>query len=149
MPTAWTGGRGQKVMVRVNPAVPLTVEATACSVDVTGLRASLTLGGSASAVKVRDHVGGLHGSLAMGSAEIAATVTEPSDLVCELGSLEQLLAPGSDVTVTATCDLAEVKLPGAPSREAASARQTSVIGAGTQPFTIAVRLGSATVAVAS
>lgn len=149
VPAVWTGGRGQKVTVRVNPALPLTVEATACSVDVTGLRAPLTLGGSASAVKVRDHVGGLHGSLAMGSADIAATVTEPSDLVCELGTIDLLLAPGSDVTVTATCDLGEVKLPGAPSREAASARQTCVVGAGTNPFTVAVRLGSVSVAVAS
>lgn len=148
VPTVWTGGRGQKVLVRVNPALPLAVEATACSVDVTGLRAALTLGGSASAVKVRDHVGTLHGSLAMGSVEAVATVTGPSDLSCELGSLDLRLVPGSDVTVTATCDLGEVKMPGAPHRESASARQTFVAGAGTHPFTVAVRLGSASVAVA-
>jgi hypothetical protein len=146
VPTAWTGGRGQKVLVRVNPALPLTVEATACSVDVSGLRAALTLGGSASSVKVVDHVGALHGSLAMGSLSVVATVDAPSDLACELGSLDVRLLPGSDVTVTATCDLGEVKLPGSSGAEKAAARQTYVAGAGTHPFTVAVRLGSASVA---
>ncbi|MGE3811485.1 MAG: hypothetical protein AB7I24_08040 [Candidatus Nanopelagicales bacterium] len=146
VPTVWTGGRGQKVLVRVNPSLPLTVEATACSVDVSGLRAPLTLGGSASSVKVRDHVGALHGSLAMGSLVVVATVDAPSDLVCELGSLDLRLLPGSDVTVTATSDLGEVKLPGVQGAEKSSARQTYVAGAGTHPFTLAVRLGSASVA---
>ena len=56
---------------------------------------------------------------------------------------------GSDVTVTATTDLGEVTLPDAPRRESASARQTCVVGEGTHAFTIAVRLGSASVAVGS
>jgi hypothetical protein len=97
-------------------------------------------------VKVRDHVGALHGSLAMGSLEVVATVDAPSDLVCELGSLDLRLLPGSDVTVTATSDLGEVKLPGVQGAEKSSARQTYVAGAGTHPFTLAVRLGSASVA---
>lgn len=149
VPTVWTGGRGQKVLVRVNPSLPLTIEATACSVDVSGMRAALTLGGSASAMRVRDHVGALHGSLAMGSVEAVATVNAPSDLSCELGSIDLRLLPGSDVTVTATTDLGEVTLPDAPRRESASARQTCVVGEGTHAFTIAVRLGSASVAVGS
>jgi hypothetical protein len=146
VPTVWTGGRGQKVLVRVNPALPLTVEATACSVDISGLRAPLTLGGSASSIKVGDHTGALHGSLAMGSLEVVAVVDAPSDLACELGSLDLRLLPGSDVTVAATSDLGEVKLPGAHGAEKASARQSYVVGAGTHPFTVAVRLGSASVA---
>jgi hypothetical protein len=149
VPTVWTGGRGQKVLVRINPSLPLTVEATACAVEISGMRAALTLGGSASSVSVRDHVGALHGSLAMGSLDVVATVSEPSDLACELGSVDVRLLPGSDVTVTATTDLGEVKLPDKPKREAASARQTYVVGEGTHPFTVAVRLGSASVAVGS
>jgi hypothetical protein len=148
VPTVWTGGRGQKVIVRINPALPLTVEATACAVEISGMRAPLTLGGSASSVSVRDHVGGLHGSLAMGSLDVVATVSEPSDLACELGSLDVRLLPGSDVTVTATTDLGEVKLGGSSGRDAAQARQSYVVGAGTHPFSVAVRLGSASVAVA-
>jgi hypothetical protein len=152
VPTVWTGGRGEKVSVRVNPRIPVTVEATACSVEVAGLRSALTLGGSASSVKVRDHEGALHGSMAMGSLSVVATVAEPSDLACELGSLDVRLTDRSDVTVTATCELGEVKVAGPDGRkkaESSSNRETVVAGSGTHPFTVAVRLGSATVGVAS
>ena len=109
-------------------------------------------GGSASSVKVRDHEGGLHGSMAMGSLAVVATVAEPSDLTCELGSLDVRLTRGSDVTVTATCELGEVKVADADGRQKAASsnsRETVVAGSGTHPFTVAVRLGSATVGVAS
>jgi hypothetical protein len=152
VPSVWTGGRGEKVTVRINPALALTVEATACSVEITGLRAALTLGGSASSVKVRDHEGALHGSMSMGSLAVVATVTAPSDLACELGSLDVRLTPRSDVTVTATCELGEVKVAGPDGKqkaESASSRETVVAGSGTHPFTVAVRLGSATVGVGS
>ena len=70
VPTTWTGGRGEKVTVRVNPSLPLTIDATACGVEVVGLRAALTLAGSASAVKVREHRGTVHGSMSMGSLAV-------------------------------------------------------------------------------
>ena len=136
--------------MRVNPSIALTVEATACSVEITGLRAALTLGGSASSVKVRDHEGALHGSMAMGSLAVVGTVDAPSDLTCELGSLDVRLSARSDVTITATSELGEVKVsgPGQVTRETSTSRQTLVVGTGAHPFTLAVRLGSASVAVA-
>ena len=151
VPTVWTGGRGEKVNVRVNPRIALTVEATACSVEVNGLRAALTLGGSASSVKVRDHEGALHGSMAMGSVAVVGTVSDPSDLTCELGSLDVRLSARSDVTVTATSELGEVKVsgPGKLAQETSTSRQTLVVGDGANPFTVAVRLGSASVVVAA
>lgn len=152
VPTVWTGGRGEKVSVRVNPRLALSLEATACAVEVSGMRASLTLGGSASSVKVRDHEGALHGSMAMGSLAVVATVDAPSDLACELGSLDVRLTARSDVTVTATCELGEVKVAGPDGKqraESASNRETVTVGSGTHPFVVAVRLGSATVGVAS
>lgn len=147
VPTVWTGGRGEKVTVRVNPGIPVMLEATASSVEVTGLRAALTLGGSASSVKVRDHEGALHGSMAMGSVSVSGTVNAPSDLTCELGSLDIRLSGRSDVTITATAELGEVKVstPGTVAKETSSTRQTLVVGKGVHPFTIAVRLGSASV----
>ena len=150
VPSVWTGGRGERVHVRVNPSIALTVEATACSVEITGLRAALTLGGSASSVKVRDHEGALHGSMAMGSLAVVGTVDAPSDLTCELGSLDVRLSARSDVTITATSELGEVKVsgPGQVTRETSTSRQTLVVGTGAHPFTLAVRLGSASVAVA-
>ena len=151
VPAVWPAGRGEKVHVRVNPALATTVEATACAVEITGMRAALTLGGSASSVKVRDHEGALHGSMAMGSLAVVATVTGPSDLTCELGSLDVRLTPRSDVTVTATSELGEAKVsgPGVAATETSTSRQTIVVGSGTHPFVVAVRLGSASVVVAS
>jgi hypothetical protein len=149
----WTAGRGEKVHVRVNPALPLTVDATASAVEVVGTRSSLTLGGSASSVKVRDHVGSLHGTLSMGSAAVVGTITGPSDFSCELGSLDLRLERGSDVTVTAFAEMGSLKVAGGDAGSDASfdgtASRTVAAGAGTHPFGITVRMGSASIVVAS
>jgi hypothetical protein len=151
----WTAGRGEKVHVRVNPALPLTVDATACAVEILGTRSSLTLGGSASSVKVRDHVGSLHGTLSMGSADVVGTITGPSDVVCELGSVDLRLVRGSDVTVTAFAEMGSLKVAresGKPDSFASfdgTSSQSVVAGAGTHPFGVTVRMGSASIVVAS
>lgn len=151
----WTAGRGEKVHVRVNPALPLTVDASASSVEIVGTRASLTLGGSASSVKVRDHVGPLHGSVSMGSTSVVGVVSGPSDLTCELGSLDLRLDRGSDVAVTAYAEMGSLKVagPGGAGGSGGSHDGTStqhlVAGAGTQPFGVTVRMGSASIVVAS
>jgi hypothetical protein len=149
----WTAGRGEKVHVRVNPALPLTVDATASAVEIVGTRSSLTLGGSASSVKVRDHVGSLHGTLSMGSAAVVGVLTGPSDFSCELGSLDLRLDRGTDVTVTAFAEMGSLKVAGGDAGSDASfdgtASRTVVAGAGTHPFGITVRMGSASIVVAS
>jgi hypothetical protein len=149
VPTTWTAGRGEKVTVRVNPALPLTVDATACGVEILGVKAALTLAGSASSVKVRDLRGSLHGSLTMGSVSVAGILDGPSDLSCELGSADVRLLAGSDVDVNALCELGSVKLAGGTTNSAPSdghyTRQTMSVGAGTHPFELTVRMGSATV----
>jgi hypothetical protein len=147
VPATWTVSGGHKVTVRVNPALPLTIEGTACAVTVTGLRAGLTLGGTSSSVKVRDHRGAIHGGVAMSSVSITGVVTGPSDLACELGSLQLRLEPGSDVAISATAEMGSVKLAGvkSPSFPDGSARQELTVGAGTSPLVLTVRMGSATV----
>ena len=75
----------------------------------------------------------LHGSLAMGSLSVVATVNAPSDLTCELGSVDVRLTPRSDVTVTATCELGEVKVAG-------TARATLKKG---KKKTVTIKLGKA------
>jgi hypothetical protein len=151
----WTAGRGEKVHVRVNPALPLTVDATASAVEIVGVRASLTLGGSASSVKVRDHVGSVHGTMSMGSAAVVGVITGPSDLTCELGSIDLRLERGSDATVTAFAEMGSLKMvrdAGRPDSFASydgTSSQSVVAGAGTHPFGVTVRMGSATIVVAS
>jgi hypothetical protein len=148
----WTAGRGEKVHVRVNPALPLTVDASASSVDIVGTRSTLTLGGSASSVKVRDHVGSIHGTLSMGSAAMVGTITGPSDFTCELGSVDLRLERGSDVTVTAFAEMGSLTMApgsGGESSYDGTASRTLVSGAGTHPFGVTVRMGSASIVVAS
>ena len=151
----WTAGRGEKVHVRVNPALALTIDATASAVEILGTRSSLTLGGSASSVKVRDHVGSIHGTLSMGSLAVVGVVTGPSDLVCELGSLDLRLEHGSDVTVTAFAEMGSLKVArenGKPATFAShddTSSQHVVVGGGTHPFGITARMASASIVVAS
>lgn len=151
----WTAGRGEKVHVRVNPSLPLTVDATASAVEIMGTRSSLTLGGSASSVKVRDHVGSIHGTMSMGSAAVVGTITGPSDFNCELGSLDLRLERGSDVTVTAFAEMGSIKVArddGKPDSFASyegTSSQHVTVGAGTHPFGITARMGSASIVVAS
>jgi hypothetical protein len=149
----WTAGRGEKVHVRVNPALPLTVDASASAVEIVGIRSSLTLGGSASSVKVRDHVGTVHGTLSMGSVAVVGVINGPSDLVCELGSLDLRLDRGSDVTVTAFAEMGSLKVAGGDVGTEATfdgtASRTVVAGAGTHSLGVTVRMGSASIVVAS
>jgi hypothetical protein len=148
----WTAGRGEKVHVRVNPSVPLTVDATASSVDVSGTRSTLTLGGSASSVKVRDHVGAIHGAMSMGSAAVVGVISGPSDLTCELGSLDIRLERGSDVTVTAFAEMGSLTVAGGSdglTSHDGTMSETVVAGDGTHPFGVTARMSSATIVVAS
>jgi hypothetical protein len=151
----WTAGRGEKVHVRVNPSLPLSVDATASSVEIMGTRSSLTLGGSASSVRVRDHVGSIHGAMSMGSATVLGTITGPSEFTCELGSLDLRLERGSDVTVTAVAEMGSLKVArdrGKPDSFASydgTSSQNVTVGAGTHPFGITARMGSVSIVVAS
>jgi hypothetical protein len=148
----WTAGRGEKVHVRVNPSVPLTVDATASSVDVTGTRSTLTLGGSASSVKVRDHVGAVHGSMSMGSAAVVGVISGPSDFTCELGSLDLRLERGSDATVTAFAEMGSLTVAGGAdgmTSDDGTMSRTVVAGEGTHAFGVTARMSSATIVVAS
>jgi hypothetical protein len=150
VPTVWTGGRGERVTVRVNPRLALTVDATACSVDVTGLAADLALTAVSCAVKVRDHRGCVRGSASMASVDVAGVITGPGSLSCELGSLNLRLLPGSDVAVTVASEMSSLRVgersvAGGPG---GSAPQTLVAGAGSTPYNIRILMGSGSVVAA-
>jgi hypothetical protein len=153
VPAEWTGGRGERVSVRVRPDLPLTVEATGCGVQISGMTGEVTIGGSGSSVKVIDHRGAVHGGLTMGSLTVVGAITGPSELDCELSSLQLRLTPGSDVALAATAEMGSLKIAGATrSRQIhadGGARQSITAGAGTHPFAVTVRMGSATVVVAT
>jgi len=147
VPAVWTGGRGERVTVRVNPGLPLTVEATACSVEVTGLAADLALAAVSCAVKVREHRGCVSGTASMCSVEVAGEISGPGSFSCELGSLSMRLLPGSDALVTVASEMSslrvgEARVQGGPG---GSAPQTLVAGAGSTPYDIRVLMGSGSI----
>lgn len=146
VPAVWTGGRGEKVTVRINPALPLTLEATACAVEVVGHCAPLALNGNSSSIKVRGHRGPVTGSVTMSSLDVDGVLTGPGSLVCELGSVNLRMLAGSDLALRTTGDMGSVKINGEKSDLGfdADGRHT-LIGAGSTPYNLAVRMGSATV----
>jgi len=149
VPTVWSGGRGEKVTVRVNPDLPLTVQATACSVDVIGHHADLTVNADAASVKVREHRGSVHGTARMCSVSITGTVTGDSDFLCEFGSLHVRLDAGSDVVVSAVADLGSLKIAGGEvSQDDSGMKMRGTTGTGAHAFDLTVRMGSASVVAA-
>ncbi len=147
VPSVWTGGRGERVTVRVNPALPLTIDATACSVESSGTTSDLTLAGTSSSVRVKDHRGTLHGGITMSNVQVVGAITGPSAFTCELGSLNLRLTTGSDVVVNASAELGSVKVPGEKlsAGQDRTSRQVATVGAGSHPLDLSVRMGSVTV----
>ena len=149
VPTVWTGGRGEKITVRVNPDLPLTVHATACSVDISGVHADLTVNADAASVKVREHRGALHGTARMCSVSVRGAVTGDSSLLCEFGSVDLRLDAGSDVVVTAVSEMGKLKIAGHDvSQEDNGLRMRGTAGSGSHSFDLTVRMGSASVVAA-
>lgn len=146
VPAVWTGGRGEKVTVRINPSLPLTIDATASAVEVVGHCAPLALTCNSSAIKVRGHRGPVTGSVAMSSLDVDGVLTGPGSLVCELGSVNLRMLPGSDLVLRTTGDMGSVKINGEKSDLGFDAEgRKTLIGAGSTPYNLAVRMGSATV----
>jgi len=149
VPTMWTGGRGQRVTVRVNPDLPLSVDAIACSVAVTGVRADLALKVEASAVKISEHRGTLHGSVIGTSLAVVGAVTGPSSLLCEFGSLDLRLTAESDVVVHATSEMGSLKIGDTKATQTDNGmRSHGSTGHGAHVFDVTVRMGSASVVMA-
>ena len=150
VPTVWTGGRGERATLRVNPDLPLSIDAMACSVDITGIHADLTVTAQASSVKVREHRGPLHGSARASSVSMVGAVTGTSSYVCEFGSLNLRLTAGSDVVVSAVSEMGALRLgDGQVTQEDGGMRSRGTIGSGAHEFDLTVRMGSASVVAAA
>ena len=70
----WPYGSGERVTVRVNPALSLRLELTACDANVRGMRSALEVGCFSSSLGVVDHDGPLTGTITTGSARIDAVL---------------------------------------------------------------------------
>lgn len=144
---------GRRLLVRVNPHLPLEVRVTAGSLSLSGMRAPVTATVDAGSASFVDGRGPLSVAVTTGSADVAWEFTGRSMIGVELGSVSVKVLPGSDAVVTAegASGTAQVRLKGAVGTKRGTATGGSItpvtVGAGTGILTVAARLGSADVVV--
>jgi hypothetical protein len=143
---------GERVTMRVNPALAVRLDMTACDVHIRGLRAPLTFGCFSGSLHIADHHAPLTGTITTGSAKIEAELTGSSDsLTCDMSSLKLTLLAGSDTTVSASAEMGSLKVIGSPGADRGSdaagihTTQTAIAGAGSGRLALSVRMGSAKV----
>lgn len=148
----WPYGSGERVRLRVNPALDLRLELVACDAKVRGTRGPLQVGCFSGSISVTDHDGPLTGTVTTGSARVEAVLRGAEDTFsCDMGSLQLRLLPGSDTRIVGYSDMGSVKIVGTDvttgpdERTGLSTASHAVVGAGTGQLTVGVRMGSAKV----
>ena len=139
--------RPTRVDVRVRPDLPVSVDAIACDVQVSGLTGPLDLRASASSAKVRDQRGAFAAAVTTSKLDVEASlVAGDSTVRAELSSALVRLLPGSDVAVTASGEMSSAQVTGAgstpKSQQGTGERQTGVVGLGAASLDVTGR-GSA------
>ncbi len=139
--------RPTRVDVRVRPDLPVSVDAIACDVQVSGLTGPLDLRASASSAKVRDQRGAFAAAVTTSKLDVEASlVAGDSTVRAELSSALVRLLPGSDVAVTASGEMSSAQVTGAgatpKSQQGTGERQTGVVGQGAASLAVTGR-GSA------
>ncbi|TXH41179.1 MAG: hypothetical protein E6Q90_12355 [Actinobacteria bacterium] len=143
------GGRaGSTLAVRVNPFLPLDVLAVAGSLELSGVRAAVSVGLEAGSAKIGPGSGPLQLSVSSGSAEVDWLFVGESRIEVELGSARVNVLAGSDVTVSAASSAGSASVIAADGHDATAGGATAGAGSGTltaraQLGTVAVRLPGA------
>jgi hypothetical protein len=142
-------GPGQRrVTVRVNPLIPLELDAMASDIEVTGLRRRLVARVNTSQFIVRDHVGSLDFSVLMSNSDIDVLLREgDSRITSDLSDVTVRLQPDSDVRVRATAKMGSVDFDRSATfsqktSDGFSASSDAVIGAGTASLSVEARMGA-------
>ncbi|MCU0263364.1 MAG: hypothetical protein MUF09_06760 [Candidatus Nanopelagicales bacterium] len=141
---------GSTLRVRVNPDLPLDVLNVAGSLELSGMRATTSVGVEAGSAKLHDGAGQLTLSVASGSADVEWLFQGECSVSTDLGSARLTLLPGSDVTVKAEASLglATIRLADGTTIKATPEGHPPVIaGAGTGTLGATTRLGSLVVSV--
>jgi hypothetical protein len=132
------GGRAGSVLaVRVNPFLPLEVLAVAGSLEVTGVRAAVSVGIEAGSAKLGPGSGPLQLSVSSGSAEVDWLFVGSSRVDVELGSARINVLQGSDVTVSARTSAGAATITAADGTDATA---TGALNARAQLGSVSVRL---------
>lgn len=144
---------GSSLRVRVNPDLPLEVLNVAGALELTGVRAPISVGVEAGAAKLSNGSGPVKLSVTTGSADISWQFTGTSTVSAELGSAKVMVLPGSDVVVTAsaTAGNAQIRTAGSvqSARSAGDGSTTPVtVGDGTGTLAVTAKFGAAEVTIA-
>ena len=144
---AWARGwKNQSLLVRVNPALSVEVDAAGASVRVRGTSAGTRLRLVASSATIESLRGSLDVDAFTSSVKGSAALTGDSRLACESSSVRLSLAAGSDVTIKSHNRMGRVVLPESVSTVGRSDAGTTTarIGAGTATFEVEALMSSVT-----
>jgi hypothetical protein len=114
---AWARSfKDHHLVVRVNPALALEVDAAGAAVRVSGLEGGVRLRLVASAAKIDRLRGPLDVDALTSSVKGSAAPTGASRIACESSSVKLQLDPGTDVHIRARNRMSKVVLPSAVSK---------------------------------
>jgi hypothetical protein len=142
-------GPGQRrVTVRVNPNVPVELDAMASDIEVSGLRRRFVARVNTSQFLVRDHEGSLDFSVMMSNSEVDVLLREgDSRITSDLSDVTVRLLPDSDVRVRATAKMGSVDFERSAffaqkNADGFTASSDAVVGAGTASLSVEARMGA-------
>jgi hypothetical protein len=129
---AWARAmKGDHVTIRINPALPITVDAAGAALRITGCEGGARIRAVMASLKLDRVRGQLELDALSSSVKGTAAVTGDSRISGESASVKLTLLAGSDVRVSASANrMGKIVLPGSPSR-GANGTSESVIGNGT------------------
>ncbi len=139
---------GSTLAVRVNPFLPLDVLTVAGSLELSGVRAPVSVGVEAGSAKLGPGSGPLQLSVSSGAAEVDWLFVGESTIRAELGSAKVAVLPGSDVSITVDSSAGSASIIGPVTGAPATGNATSAtVGAGTGQLTANARMGSVVVRI--
>jgi hypothetical protein len=129
---AWARGmKGEHVAVRINPALPITVDTAGAALRIAGCEGGARIRAVAASLKLDRLRGPLQLDALTSSVKGTAAVTGDSRISGESASVKLTLLAGSDVRISSASNrLGKIVLPGTPSQGTGGTME-SVIGNGT------------------
>jgi len=151
---AFIGGRpwglgadsDHRLLVRMNPALALELDAQAGTCRVRGIEGPIRADVQAGSLKIDGFRSPLQVSVQAGSLKASGMLCAgDSRITCEAGSVNIHLERGSSVRITARTSLGKVTLPGPAGPVAGRGAPQATIGAGAATLSIEGSMGSVTV----
>jgi hypothetical protein len=144
---SWLGfpehSSGDRLVVRVNPALALDLQVQAGSLRVNGVEGPIRADVQASSATIDGFSKPLDLTIQAGSMRATGRLDEgESRITCDAGSVNLYLERGSSVRIKAQAHLGKVVLPGV---EGSSGAQDVTVGAGTASLLIKTNIGSVNV----